>query len=121
MIIQVVLVAGFLAIIYWLITNRKNSKGKAWQKLGLILLLLLAIVSVLFPDTLNDVAHFLGVGRGADLILYAFVFTFIAYVAIQYVKQKENDKTTATLVRRLAIIEANERIAVKKLNKLSKG
>jgi hypothetical protein len=120
MIIQVVLVIGFLAIIYWLLSNRKNSKGKAWQKISLILLLLIAIVAVLFPDLLNDVAHFFGVGRGADLVLYIVVFAFLAYVTIQYIKQKEHDRTVAVLARRIAIIEANERVALKQLSKLSK-
>jgi hypothetical protein len=116
MIIQVVLCLGFLAIIYWLVSNHENSKGKAWQKLGLVSLLVIAIIAVIFPNLINDVAHSFGVGRGADLILYIFVFTFISYVTIQYTRQKDHDRRTAVLVRRIAIIEANERLALKKIN-----
>jgi hypothetical protein len=120
MIIQIVLVLGFLGVMYWLLSNRESSKGRAWQKLGLISLLFTGILSVLFPNTLNDVAHFLGVGRGADLVLYLLVFAFIAYASIQYIKQKEHDRRIATLVRRIAIIETNERVSIEKLNKLAK-
>jgi small membrane protein len=120
MIIQVVLVLGFLLITYWFLSNRTSSKVRAWQKIGLLSLFILAILAVLFPNLLNDIANAVGVGRGADLVLYIFVFAFMAYVTIQYIKQKEHDRTTATLVRRIAIIEANEKAAESELKKLSK-
>jgi hypothetical protein len=120
MIIQILLCLGFLGIIAWLLINRKSAKGKAWQKIGLIGLLVLAIVAVLFPDSLNRLAHFLGVGRGADLVFYTFVFAFIAYVTTQYIKQKDHDRQVAILVRKVAIIEANERVSEKRLDRISK-
>jgi hypothetical protein len=121
MIIQVVLVLGFLLITYWFLSNRTSSKVRAWQKIGLLSLFILAALAVLFPNLLNDIANAVGVGRGADLVLYIFVFAFMAYVTIQYIKQKEHDRTTATLVRRIAIIEANEKAAESELKKLSKN
>jgi small membrane protein len=121
MTIKILLCLGFLGIIYWFLSNRKNSKGRAWQKIGLVSLLILAMVAVLFPNLLNDLANHLGVGRGADLILYIFVVAFIAYAAIEYVRQKEQERSIATLVRRIAIIEANEKAAETEIKKLSKN
>jgi hypothetical protein len=120
MIIQVILVLGFLIITYWFLSNRTSSRVRAWQKIGLLALFVLAALAVVFPNLLNDFAHIVGVGRGADLVLYIFVFAFMAYVTIQYIKHKEHDRTTAILVRRIAIIEANEKAAETQLKKLSK-
>jgi small membrane protein len=120
MIIQAVLVLGFLLITYWFLSNRTSSKVRAWQKIGLLSLFILATLAVIFPNLLNDIANAVGVGRGADLVLYIFVFAFMAYVTIQYIKQKEHDRVTATLVRRIAIIEANEKAAETQLKRISK-
>lgn len=61
-----------------------------WRGYGL-LVAILAVFSVLFPNALTDVAHTMGVGRGADLVLYLLVVSFML--------------STVVLVRRISDLE----------------
>lgn len=103
--IQVVLIAGILAVLLRFLAYRNSFQTQAWKKILLMGFILLAIVLILWPDILNNTAHFLGVGRGADLLLYALTVAFIFEQINNYVKDKEEKRRIAALVRRLAIAE----------------
>ena len=45
-------------------------RAKVIYRLVALLLFLTATVLVIFPDLTTSIAHALGVGRGADLVLY---------------------------------------------------
>jgi hypothetical protein len=81
----------------------------ASKKIGLIALAILMIIAVIFPNTTNDVAHVVGVGRGADLLLYLTVVAFILYVLHSYLEMKDQSITIVKLARKIAIIEANNK------------
>lgn len=62
----------------------------------------------MFPDSLNSLAQRVGVGRGADLILYVLFVAFIFFVLNVYIKFKQQQDTIFRLARKLALIEAGE-------------
>lgn len=107
--IKVVLIGLILALLFWFLANRKTSKASAGIKLGMIGFVLIAMGVVIFPEASNDIAHLLGVGRGADLILYMLTVAFIFSNLAQYIKNKEEQQKIATLARKIAIIDANEK------------
>ena len=66
---------------------------------------------VMFPDTTNDIAHFFGVGRGADLIGYVFQVAVLYVLLHYYTKFVETENELTRVVRELAILrqELDER------------
>lgn len=65
-----------------------------------------AAVVIADPDLLVRIAHFLGIGRGADLVLYLSILsTFVACFLI-YLRFRRIDEQMTTIIRHLAIRDA---------------
>ncbi len=105
MIIKVVLVLAILLLIVWFLSNRTTNQVRAWQKIGVLALTLIGIVVVISPDTSNRIAHKLGVGRGADLLLYLLTISFIFMTLNLYLKGKEEQRRIVALARKIALLE----------------
>ena len=103
--IQLVLIliaAGFVLVYF----NRLRSR--LLDRLLFFALALLAIVMVLQPEWANAVAAFLGVGRGADLLVY-LGFSGLAFLWLGlYARQREMDARLTELARRLAKLGAEK-------------
>lgn len=112
-IIQMLLIAGILGITAWLFIKR-GAKQLAVRRMLIILFALFAVATVLFPTILTKVAQFVGVGRGADLLLYATVVVLLGVIALQEARAKNSEKRTTYLARRLAIDEATPPSAARK-------
>ena len=64
-----------------------------------------AVVAVVFPDLTNSVAHRLGVGRGADLLIYMLVVCGVfAFLMVHARLRRIEDRLTA-IVRRQALTD----------------
>jgi len=61
---------------------------------------------VLLPDTWNDAARVVGVGRGTDLLLYGFIVVFLVSMVTSYRRSREMEQRITLLARRIAIDEA---------------
>ena len=107
--IQVITVIAALLLAFYALNRRNTHSGKASKKIALVLLALAMIVAVLFPGTTTTVANMLGIGRGADLLLYSTVLVFIFYALNNYLKQQDQRDMLFRLARRLAVLEARER------------
>lgn len=82
MIIQILLIFGLLLCLLYAFLQRQKSR---LVSLTIVLVSLAAIYFVLFPEQTNQLAHFAGVGRGADLVLYCWlVISFIVSVNLQF-------------------------------------
>jgi hypothetical protein len=63
-------------------------------------------VAIIWPRSTAVVAHALGIGRGADLLLYSSVLVmFVAFFYV-YTRFRKVDRQLTLLVRRLAIQNA---------------
>lgn len=103
MVIKTVLIAAVLVIAYFLIKSTSNTKNVALRRLLLVVFVILALLSILFPDTTTTVAHWVGVGRGADLILYLLVIAFLSYAVVSYRRMNIFENRITDLARELAI------------------
>jgi hypothetical protein len=70
MIIQILLIGGLLLCVFYAVTHRQQSRSLSN---AISLVALVGIYLVFFPERTNQVAHFVGVGRGADLVLYCWL------------------------------------------------
>jgi hypothetical protein len=101
LLIAVVVVLGVLAV--W--SGRRDSHV-ALRRLLVLVFMVAAIVSILVPAWLSAVANFVGIGRGADLLLYGTVLAFIAYVLADTRRAARRQRQITLLVRALALAEA---------------
>ncbi len=111
---QLVVVLVAISIVIVTLGSRSTHSGRAWKKIALVLLAVGMVAGVLFPELTNTFAKIFGVGRGADLLLYATSIAFIGYVLNGYLRQQDQRDTLFRLARKIAILEANDRYNVKK-------
>lgn len=109
--IQIILIVGFLLLLYRVLANPESYRLSAGIKILAILFVLVAIVTVLFPNSTNALAHKVGVSRGADLLLYLLALAFIFAMFNSYIQGKRQERRIVLLARKIAILEANERKA----------
>jgi hypothetical protein len=64
---------------------------------------LAAAITILVPDLTTDIAHTLGIGRGADLLIYLVAILFIASFFFFYNRYRRLEAELTRLVRQLAI------------------
>jgi len=106
MLIKLVLVAGVALVLVSFLRNRNAMRFQAGKKILIGLFVVACLLSIARPDLLSVVASWLGVGRGADLLLYVLIISF-AFVAINtYLKFKDYEERLVVVARRLAISEA---------------
>jgi hypothetical protein len=106
MVIQLILIAAILYVLISFLSSRNSSHTQAWKKIALMIIGLTAIVLILSPNLLDGIAHLLGVGRGADLLLYVLTVAFVFQQLSNYIKTKEEQKKIVILARKIAISEA---------------
>ena len=109
MIIQVVLIIAVFIIAVYVLGRRNTHSGRAWQKIALFALFLLMVIVVAFPEISNQLAHSVGVGRGADLLLYMAVIGLVFSILSNYLNRQDQRDKTYRLARKLALLEAEER------------
>lgn len=104
--IQIILILAIVAIGFIFMRRSGSDRHLAIQRLLLAAFILVAVLSVLFPGWLSWLAHLVGVGRGTDLLLYAFVIVFAAFVVSQRRRAVAQDSKITQLARRIALLEA---------------
>ncbi|MCB1290748.1 MAG: DUF2304 domain-containing protein [Mycobacterium sp.] len=101
--IQVLLIAAVLSLLVYLLRSRTDAKAKAWVKVGYVLFVVAAVYAILRPDDTTVLANWLGVARGADLLLYALVIAFLFTTLSTYLRFKELEVRYARLARAVAL------------------
>ncbi|MFK3679856.1 DUF2304 domain-containing protein [Microbacterium sp. NPDC090218] len=106
--IQFLLIAAI--IVLGLVVMRRTGADShlAIRRILMMLFILAAILSVLFPQWLTWVASLIGVGRGTDLLLYALVLMFLAFVYTQYRRNNALQRQLTLLARKIALVEAQQ-------------
>lgn len=99
-IIQILLTSFLLLLIAVYIVYFWN---KIFNRILFFVLFLVGLVLVFFPDLANKVAHWTGVGRRADLLLYLTIILFFAISIFLYSKVKNLQARQTEIVRRGAI------------------
>jgi len=112
--IQILVIFVALAVIGSVLIGKQSHSARAWKKIALSLLAIAMVIAVLFPDTTNKIANIVGVGRGADLLLYILTLAFIGYALNNYLHQQHQRDELNRLARKIAIIEAINRSKQKK-------
>src|SRR5450759_5577852 len=106
MLIKPLLVIALLVIGLVALRGRGSNRTSAYLKIALVLFFTFASYSVLCPEQITQIASFIGVGRGTDLLLYVAVIGFIFFAVFTYAKVKDLETRIARLARALALASA---------------
>jgi small membrane protein len=101
--IRIVLISSILLVSWWFLRQRNSSRTRAGKKVLLVLFAGLAIMMIVDPSLTDALARLVGVGRGADLLLYALVIAFLYVTINSYLKFKELEDRNIELARRFAV------------------
>jgi len=103
---QWVLLAALVLAGVYLLKAKRSASQQAFRRLFILGAIFAGAGAVLNPDLTNVVAGWLGIGRGADLLLYSFVIFALFYVVHQYRRQLWQEKVTTDLARSLTLTRA---------------
>lgn len=103
---------GLLVIIVTAFRYRNTARNRAWKKIAAFLFIVAALLSIFFPAASDRIAHSVGVGRGADLVLYMLLLAFMFVSVNTYLKFRDYDNKITSLARALALEEARRRYGV---------
>ena len=109
--IYVVQISLVLAVAYGvlaLIRGGANAKHQAIRRVVGLAFFVFAALSIFFPELLTDIAHFLGIGRGTDLVLYGFVVIFMITQATSALRHRQEEINVTRLARHMAVTEAEQ-------------
>ena len=104
--IQIVLVIMALAL-FTLFTQRAHTvRTQAVKRIGFVLFIFGGIYAILRPQDVNWIAHKLGVGRGADLVLYLLVVVVAFFAANTFLRFRTLERRFTDLARSVALSNA---------------
>jgi hypothetical protein len=106
LVIKIILIVVFAVLALFLLVPTRGSRHVAIRRLTMLALFAVAVVAIVFPGATTAVAHAMGVGRGADLLLYGLIIVFVGNSIIVQRRHRQLEDQITTLARRIALIEA---------------
>jgi hypothetical protein len=103
MIIRILLLVG-LAATGWLVFLRRNKLPI--HIMTVFVLIGMGALAIIFPDMTQNAADLVGVGRGADLVLYMSIVVVMFVLLHYYTKFVELQRQLTEVTRELAILRA---------------
>jgi hypothetical protein len=104
--IKLLLLAAISAIGYYAIRGGSRALHRVVWRGFVVSGLGAAVIAVLFPGSLTWVANQLGVGRGADLLLYVVTVAFMLVSVILFRRLSDLERRYVTLARAQALQNA---------------
>lgn len=105
-IIKLLLLATIVAVGLLAFRGSKRAIHKVLWRVYVVMIVVLAGLAVVFPDMLTEVAELVGVGRGADLLLYLLVVTFMLVTVVLFRRLAELERRYTQLARDAALRDA---------------
>src|SRR5262247_2570710 len=102
MIIKFLLITLLALLAVFVIWQKITSPG---VRSTALIVLAIGAYFVWQPEHANAVAHVVGVGRGADLLIYLWVVVTFSLVLVLYLRIVEMSRMLTELARRLALSE----------------
>lgn len=116
MVIRIVLIVLFFPAFY-LVVRVRSAQFRAMRIMMLLALMLITSYSIAFPETWQNFAEILGIGRGADLMLYLLAVAFITFVGLVLRKLRDIEYRTSLVVQQIALQNVQKPSVDKKIHK----
>jgi hypothetical protein len=85
--------------------TKKRALVKSFSRIGFLLLFMGVSISIFIPKIIQILAEFLGVGRGADLLIYATATATLIFGILVFVKIKELEGKLVKVSREIALMK----------------
>lgn len=100
--ISVLLVAALVVVaIYGVRLVLEQSR---WLGGSLVLMSVIGIPLVIWPESANRIANALGVGRGADLLVYLLFFVMVLLILVIHAVLGQVNRQLTQLARQVALL-----------------
>lgn len=106
MVIQSILIAAVVVLFLFFIRSSHSVRTQAFKRIGFVIFLILSLDAVLRPDDTTWLAHKVGVGRGADLLLYMLVAAFAFFAVNTFLRFRNLERRFTDLARAVALRDA---------------
>lgn len=107
---QLLFVSVVLLFTFVLLRSRETAHGRAWKRILLLSFVVFVIVTIIFPETSQQLADLLGIGRGTDLVVYFTAFSVMFLGLLVYLKFRRMDQRMAIIVREQALADWRHRL-----------
>jgi len=104
--IQIILIATAFVLFVFFIRSSHSVRTQAVKRIGFVVFLVLNLDAVLRPDDTTWLAHKVGVGRGADLVLYLLVVAFAFFSVNTFLRFRNLERRFTDLARSIALRDA---------------
>ncbi len=104
--IKAVLIVGLVGFSVVELRGKASAGHLALRRLVALLILLLGVTAIVFPNLVTKLANLVGVGRGTDLVVYALVLAFLFSTVGLYQRMKRLEDRYVDLARSVAIDRA---------------
>jgi hypothetical protein len=104
--IKIILIIVLAAFAVFLMLPGRGVRHLAIRRLVMLLLVAGVVLAVVFPSAVTVVARVVGVGRGADLLLYGLIVVFVGNSILQQRRHRHTEREITELARQLAILQA---------------
>ena len=106
LVIKALLIASFALVGLIMVVPRTGARPLALRRLSTLLLIVVAILAVINPAWLSQLAALVGVGRGTDLVVYVLAVLFFGHTVASRTRTTQINQQITDLARKLAIAEA---------------
>lgn len=103
-----ILAVVLIALAAFFMLRGGGARHQAIRRILMLLFIVAAASSVFFPQVWTWAANLVGIGRGADLLLYLLVLTFLGFVATTYRRFRRLETDVTELARELALLRAEK-------------
>jgi len=101
--IRIVLLSALLVTTVHFLRYRKSARIRAGKKLLFLGFVGVAMMAVIVPDSLTAIAQLLDVGRGADLLLYLLVISFLYMTVDTRLRISDLENRLALTIQEIAL------------------
>ena len=106
MMAQILLLVAAAATLLYFASRKHNVRMQAGKRIGFFLFIALNVYAVLFPAHVTWAANLVGIGRGADLVLYLLIVAFVFGMLNTYLRFRGTSQQITELARAVALREA---------------
>lgn len=106
--LQIIVTIFIVFILFKLFLQKQKNKISPLAFLIWLILWLLALVVFWLPDTTSYLAAWLGIGRGADLVVYVSILIIFYLIFKIFVRLNKTDDEITRIVREDAIRNVKE-------------
>ncbi|MCD4760356.1 DUF2304 domain-containing protein [bacterium] len=107
--LQILVTLFIVAILFKLFKQKQHNKISTWSFVIWFLLWLIILIVFWQPDTTSYLANWLGIGRGADLVIYLSIVVIFYLLFRIFVRLNKIETEITKAVRQDAIKNVKKR------------